>query len=130
MKLDVAKSAVVAVGFLGGLRVAAEVAACFRGAHAVQNLRGGGGRRAHDMQFAAAPVGRHLAAAAGRISGRAHGLQKHLFGRHAQRQAERAVPVVGQEPVVACAQRQPCAHLKRLVACTRNLEEDLLLPLE
>ena len=77
------------------------------------------------MQRAAAPVGRHLAAAAGRIGGRAHGLQHHLVGRDAQRQAQRAIAIVGEEPVVAGTQGQRRAHLQRFVTGAGNLEEDL-----
>ena len=79
---------------------------------------------------AAAPVGGHLAAAAGRIGGRAHGLQHHLIGRYAQRQAQRAVAIVREKPVVAGTHGQRRAHLQRLMAGARDLEEDLLLPFE
>ena len=82
------------------------------------------------MQRTAAPVGGHLASAAGRIGGRAHGLQHHVVGRNAQAQAQSAIAIVREEPVVAGAEGQRRAHLQRLMACGRNLEEDLLLALE
>ena len=79
---------------------------------------------------AAAPVGGHLAAAAGRVGGRADGLQQHVVGRNAEGQAERAVAIVGEEPVVAGTQGQGSADLQRLMAGAGDLEEDLLLALE
>ena len=72
----------------------------------------------------------HLAAAAGRIGGRANGLQEHLRGRDTQPQAERAVAIVGEKPVVAGTQGQGRANLQRLMAGTGELEEDFLLALE
>ena len=65
----------------GGFGMAAEVAAGLGAADGVEELRGGGGGEADDVERAAAPVGGHLAAAAGWIGGRADGLQQHLVGR-------------------------------------------------
>ncbi len=110
--------------------MAAEVAASLGAAYGMEQLRGRGGRGADNVQRAAAPVGGHLASAAGRIGGRAHGLQHHVIGRNAQRQAQSAIAIVREEPVVAGAQGQRRAHLQSLVAGGRNLEEDLLLALE
>ena len=126
----VAIGAIVAFGFVGRLGMAAEVAARLGAAHRVQQL--GGGRRggADDVEAAAAPVSRHLPAAAGGIGARAHGLQQHLQRRDSQGQAQAAVAVVGEEPVVAGTQCQRRAHLQRFVSCAGYLEEDLLLPLE
>ncbi len=78
VEVHVAEGAVVAFRLGRGLGMAAEVAAGLGAAHGVEQLGGGGGGGADDMQRAAAPVGGHLAAAAGRIGGRAHGLQQHL----------------------------------------------------
>ncbi len=75
-------------------------------------------------------MGGHLAASAGRIGGRAHGLQEHFIGSDAQGQAERAIAIVGEEPIVTGAHGQGSAHLQRLVAGGGDLEEDLLLALE
>ena len=130
VELHVVKGAIVALSLRRRFGMAAEVAPGLGASHGMQQLRGGRRRRADDVQRAAAPVRGHLAAAAGRIGGRAHGLQHHLVGRDAQRQAQRAIAIVGKEPVVAGTQRQRRAHLQRLVAGARNLEEDLLLPLE
>ena len=82
------------------------------------------------MERTAAPVVGHLAAAAGRIGGRAHSLQQHRSRRNAQGQAQRAITIVGEDPVVAGTQRQPRAHLKSFVAGARDLEKNLLLALE
>ena len=82
------------------------------------------------MQGAAAPVSRHLPAAAGRIGRRAYRLQQHLGGRHAKGQHQRAIAIVGKEPVVAGTQRQCGANLQSLMTGGGNLEEDLLLPFE
>ena len=82
VELDVVEGAVVDGGIRLSRRLgmAAEVAAGLGATHGVQHLRGGGGRGADDVQSAAAPVGGHLAAAAGGIGGRADGLQQHLVG--------------------------------------------------
>ncbi len=75
-------------------------------------------------------MGRHLAPAAGRVGGRAYGLQHHLLWSDAQRQAQGAVAVIGEKPVVAGPQRQRRTHLQRFVPRAGNLKKDLLLPLE
>ena len=118
------------LGLGGGFRMAAEIAAGLRAAYGMEQLRGGGGGSADDVERTAAPVGGHLAAAAGWIGGCTDGLQQHVSGRDAQRQAESTVAIVGEKPVVSGTERQGSAHLQRLVARGRNLEEDLLLPFE
>ena len=77
-----------------------------------------------------APVRRHLAAGVGRVVLRADGGQKHLARRHAERQAERAIAVVREEPVVARAQLLAGGDEDGLVAGAADLEERLLLVLE
>ncbi len=54
-------------------------------------------------------MGGHLTAAGRLVGGSAHGLQQHLFGGDAQRQAECAVAVVGVKPIVAGAETRPAA---------------------
>ena len=130
VEVHIAEGAIVAFRFGGRFGMAAECPPSLCAAHGVQQLRRRRRRRADDMQRAAAPVRRHLPAAACRIGSRAHGLQHHLVGRNAQRQAQRAIAIVGKEPVVAGTQGQRRAHLQRLVARGRNLEEDLLLAFE
>ena len=135
MKLDIVKCAVVGrndgcFGPCGGLGMPAEVAAGLSAAHGMQQLGRGAGGGADNVQRTAAPVGGHLASAAGRIGGRSYSLQQHVVGHDAKGKAERPVAIVGEEPVVAGTQRQRRAHLKRLVAGRRNLEVYLLLTLE
>src|ERR1035437_5010853 len=48
----------------------------------------------------------------------------------ALRQADRAVAVVGEEPVVARPHRQSCGHQQRLMPSAGDLEKNLLLPLQ
>ena len=110
--------------------MATEVAAGFGAAHGLQKLRTRRRRLGDDVQLLVSPVRGHLAAAGVGIVGRADGLQQLLVGRHAQRQAERAIAIVGIEPVVAGPQHQAGGHQQRLMSGAGNLEEDLLLPLE
>ena len=79
---------------------------------------------------AAAPVRGHLAAAAGRVGCGADGLQQHVFDGDAEGEAEGAVAIVGEEPVVAGLQGQAGGDQQGLMAGAGNLEEDLLLALE
>ena len=77
-----------------------------------------------------APVRRHLAAAARRIVLGADRREQHLERRHAEREAERAIAVVREEPVVAGAQVQAGGHEHGLVPGAADLEECLALVLE
>ena len=51
-------------------------------------------------------MGGHLAAAGGRVSARADGLQQHFFRGDAQGQAEGAVAIIGIKPIVARPQER------------------------
>jgi len=82
------------------------------------------------VQGAAAPVSRHLPAAARRISTRSHSLQKHIDRRYAQGKAQRSVAVVREKPIVSRLESKGRTHLQRLVACRRYLKKRLLLLLE
>ena len=77
-----------------------------------------------------APVRRHLPAAGARVVLRADAPQEHLEGVMPELQAERAVAVVGEEPVVARLEDHAGRGEHRLVAGAADLEEDLVLPLE
>ncbi len=59
--------------------------------------------------------------------GRADGLQQYLTRGDAQRERQRAVAVVGEEPVVARPQRPGEPEQQCLVARARDLEEDAVL---
>ena len=79
---------------------------------------------------AAAPVGRHLPSAAGRICARSHSLEKHVGRRYPKCESQCAVAIVREEPVVSRLQGQAGTHLQRLMPCGRDLKEGLLLLLE
>ena len=96
----------------------------------VQRLRRGGARSRHDVEGAVAPMRRHLAAAVARIGGGADRGQQHLERCDAELEAQRAVPVICVEPVVCRLENHACSGEDSFVACTRYLEEDLVLPLE
>ena len=70
---------------------------------------------------------RHLAPTRRRIVGGADRLEQHLEGTDTEREHERAVAVVGEEPVVTGAQVASEAQQQRLVARTRDLEERAVL---
>ena len=128
---DVGDLAVVQLG--GALRQAGEALVAHRrfgAADAVQALRAGRTRARDDVQAAAAPVRRHLPAARGGVVLRADALQQHLVGRDAQREAEGAVAIVGEGPVLAAPQLAAGGDQDRLVPGARDLEEDLALVLE
>src|SRR5690606_25660251 len=99
----------------------------FGAADRVEALRAGRARLRDDVSGRVAPVRRHLPAAARRIVLRADAGEEHLGRRHAERQAERAVAIVGIEPVVAGAQREAGRDENRLVAGAADLEVDLAL---
>ena len=103
---------------------------CLRAAHGLEELGAGGARRADDVEGLVAPMGRHLPAARVGIVGGADGGQELLRGRHAEAETERAIAVVGVEPVVGGAEDPRGGHQDALVAGARDLEEDLVLPLE
>ena len=79
------------------------------------------------MQVCTGPVRGHLAATAGDIRRGTYALQQLLFGRVAKGEAERAVAVVRQEPVIARLHHHAGGDLDGFVACAGDLEEDLLL---
>jgi hypothetical protein len=130
MKFQVPEGTVVIWRLRRGFGMAAQVAAGLGAADRMQQLRGSRGRGADDVERAVAPVGGHLPAAAGGVGRGAHRLQHHLSGCNAQRQAQGAIAIVGEKPVVSGTHRQGRANLQRLVARSRNLEEDLLLAFE
>ena len=77
-----------------------------------------------------APVGGHLPAARAGIVRRADGLQQHVIGGDTQGQTQRAVAIVGEEPVVAGLQGKSRSHADGFMPGAGNLEENLLLTLE
>ena len=83
-----------------------------------------------DMQARVAPVGGHLAAAGRSVGFSSHGLEQHVFRSYAQGQAQRAVAIVGKEPIVAGLEEHARGGLNGLMAGTGDLEKDLALALE
>src|SRR2546430_6514975 len=82
------------------------------------------------MERLVPPVRRHLAATRVRVVSRCDGRQEHLRRRHAEREAQGAVAVIGIEPVVRGTQHPAGGDEHRLVPGARYLEEDLVLALE
>ena len=72
-------------------------------------------------------MARHLPAARGRVVGGADGLEQHVLGRHAECECERAVAVVGEEPVVTGPQVAREAEQQCFVTRARYLEERAVL---
>src|SRR5580693_3673665 len=104
--------------------MAAEGSASLRAADGMKQLRSGGRGGTDNMQWPAAPMRRHLSSAAGRIGGRAHGLQHHVVRRNAKRQAQSAIAIVREEPVIPRPKRECGANLQSLMTGGRNLEEN------
>src|SRR5437763_13508149 len=95
-----------------------EIPSGFGATNCLEDLRPGGRGLGDDMQRGIAPVRRHLTAAGTWIIGGAYALQKHVVGLNPQRQAERAIAVIGIEPVVSRLESQSCGHSDRLVSGT------------
>ncbi len=85
------------------MRKLLEIEGSLRHAHGLRVLhpRGRGSRK--NIQPGNAPVRRHLAPAGVRIVLGPHRLEKHFERRDAQRQAKRAIAIVGIHPVIARA---------------------------
>ncbi len=70
---------------------------------------------------------RHLPAAARWIVLGPDGCEEHLERGHAERQTERAIAIVREDPIVPGAELHPGSHEHRLVAGPTDLEERLFL---
>jgi hypothetical protein len=57
-------------------------------------------------------------------------LQEHIERPDAKHQAERAVAIVGIEPIRARAKKKPHSRSDGFVACAGDLKEDFILTLE
>src|SRR6266702_3054156 len=130
MELHILELAVISLMIRRRLRVSREVSPCLRAPDGMQALRSRRRRRAHYIQLPARPVRRHLPPATSWIIRRTHRLQQLLLDGISQRQADRPIPIVRKEPVIPRPHRHARRHQQRLVPRTRNLEEDLLLPLQ
>ena len=117
----------VAVRSAAGKVAADDVPARLRATDRREALAARRARLAHDVACGVTPVTRHLATARRRVVRAADRLEQDLQRRHAETEDQSAVPVVGEEPVVAGAQRAGEAEQQRLVPGARDLEEDLAL---
>ncbi len=106
LELDILELAVIAIGFLRGLRMLGEITPGFGASHGLQNLGARGGRLGDDVEPLVGPVRRHLTAAGTGIVGRSHGAEQHFIRSCAQGETQRAVAVVRIEPVGAGLQRK------------------------
>src|SRR6202165_5893657 len=130
LELDILKLAVIAFGFLGGVRMPGEITAGFGASDGLQNLGASGGRLSNDIESLKGPVRGHLAAAGTGIVGRADSAEQHFVGSGAQGETQGAVAVIRIEPVVGWLQRKSRSDAHGFVAGAGDLEENLLLPLE
>src|ERR1700722_17926022 len=77
-----------------------------------------------------APVRWHLTSARGGIVLRADAFEKHFVSRHAERQAESAIAVVGIEPVVSGLEHEARGDENAFMASSADLEVNFVLALE
>ena len=128
--LHILELAIIAIHFGVGCRVTGEVEPGLGTAHGLQKLGSGGRRGGEDIVLAAAPVRRHLAATGCRIGGSTDGLQEHGFRGHTQGEAQGAVAIVGEKPVVTGAQIGGGGQQQGFMSGTGDLKENLLLAFE
>ena len=99
-----------------------QVTARLRGADGRQALAAGGARLRDDVERLRAPMGGHLSPARRRVVCRADGVQQDVVGADAEREDERQVAVVGEEPVVGRAEGPGEPGQERLVARAGDVE--------
>ena len=119
-----------AIGAIGDLGDALIQLASFRAADCVETLSAGRTSLGGNIELAMAPVRRHLAPARVGIILGADGGQQHLERCHAERQTQRAISIVGIEPVVAGAQMEPGRRQDAFVAGATDLKKDQALIFE
>ena len=98
-------------------------------ADGLQKLGAGGRGAGDDVLGGVRPVGGHLAATRRGVARSADALQEHLFGRHAEGEAEGAVAVIGVEPIVAGFERHTGGGLSGFMTGGTDLKVDAVLPL-
>ncbi len=99
-------------------------------AHRLQALGSGRARLGNHVQSPVPPVARHLPASGVGVRHRSDSRQEHFLRRHAEREEEGTIPVVGIEPVVGRTGDFPGGDQDRLVAGARDLKVVLVQPLE
>ena len=102
----------------------------FGDADAVQALRRDGAARGRNVQPRVRPVRRHLPAAGCRIVRGADRAEEHVERRDADRQRQRAIAVIREEPVVPRSKVLPGRDEHGLVPRAADLEKCLALILE
>ena len=107
-----------------------EVTSSFGATDRLKELGSGRRRLGHDVKAFVSPVRRHLATAGGRIVGSPNALQQHLKRRHAQHQAQSPIAIIRIKPVICRLKDQSGGHEQSFMAGTRDLEKNLLLPLQ
>ena len=88
------------------------------------------GRPRKNIQPGNAPVRRHLPPAGIRIVLGPHRLKEHFQRCDAQRQAERAVAIVGIHPIMAGPENQPRGGQNAFMPRAADLEKSLVLPFQ
>ena len=101
-----------------------------RASDGLQELRAGRRRTGDDVQRWRSPMRGHLPAAGSRVGRRAHRLQQHFLGRHAQRQAKRAVAIIRIKPIVPGLNDKAGRDLHRLMPRAADLKKDPVLALQ
>src|SRR5262249_26826418 len=96
----------------------------------VQTMWADGAALRRDVDTAMSPVRRHLATNVGRIVLGADRREEHLVRSEAERQAQRAIAIVGKEPVVSRAQMLTGRHQDRFVPRAADLKKSFALVLE
>src|SRR5271156_5274370 len=130
VELDVAPGAVISLMLFGCFGMTTDVSARFGAADGVQALSGGRGGLRDDVESGTAPMRRHLASAARRVGSGPYSLQQQVFHGSSEREAESAVAIVGEEPVVARLQHHAGRDDQGFMAGAGDLKKDLLLTLE
>src|SRR6266436_4122112 len=82
------------------------------------------------MQFRRSPMGGHLAAAGGRVGSGSDGGEQHLGCSDAERQAQRAIAVIGVDPILFRTKGQRRGHLHSFMTGAADLEKDAVLSFE
>ena len=111
-----------------GARKFLEIERGFGHADGMRVLHSRRGRSRQNIQTRNAPMRRHLAPAGIGIVLGSHGLKEHFQRRNAQRQAKRAITIVGIHPIVAGTNDQSCGGQNTLVPRAADLEKSFVLP--
>ncbi len=101
-----------------------------RRANSLPELSASWRRPGEDVERGIRPVRRHLTPTRKRVRRRADASHQHGLRRDAESQGQGAIPVVGEEPVLAGLQEQASRRLDTFMAGTGDLEPDPVLALQ